>query len=104
MNLVHLVRACIFKLLFLQSFIICFSKVKLLSIVMPRNFSLELTSITELSILTILTEKNFVLLNSVEKFIGMILAASDLFHMFAQAIKFYTFQCHILKSTDVRKM
>ena len=29
------------------------------------------------------------------------LAATDLFHIFTQSIKFYTFQCHILKSTDV---
>ena len=39
MNLAHIVRACNFKLPFLQSSFICFSKVKLLSIVMPRNFS-----------------------------------------------------------------
>ena len=51
MNLAHLVRACNFKFPFLQSSFICFSKVKLLSIVMPRNFSLELRSITELLIL-----------------------------------------------------
>ena len=51
MNLAHLVRACNFKFPFLQSSFICFSKVKLLSIVMPRNFSLELPSITELLIL-----------------------------------------------------
>ena len=51
MNLAHLVGACNFKFPFLQSSFICFSKVKLLSIVMPRNFSLELPSITELLIL-----------------------------------------------------
>ena len=28
------------------------------------------------------------------------LAASNLFDMFTQSIKFYTFHCHILKSTD----
>ena len=28
------------------------------------------------------------------------LAASSLFHMFTQAIKFYTFYYHVLKSTD----
>ena len=32
------------------------------------------------------------------------LAASDLFHMFTQSIKFYTFYYHVLKSTDVWKM
>ena len=51
MNLEHLVRAFNFKLPFLQDSFICFSKVKLLSTVMPRNFSLELPSITELLIL-----------------------------------------------------
>ena len=51
MNLAHLVGACNFKFPFLQSSFICFSKVKLLSIAMPRNFSLELPSITELLIL-----------------------------------------------------
>ena len=51
MNLVHLVRACSFKFPFLQSSFICFSKLKLLSIVMSRNFSLELPSYTELLIL-----------------------------------------------------
>ena len=50
-NMGHLVGACNFKLPFLQSSFICLSKVKLLSIVMPRNFSLELPSITELLIL-----------------------------------------------------
>ena len=29
------------------------------------------------------------------------LAASDLFHMFTQPIKFYIFHCHILKSADI---
>ena len=29
------------------------------------------------------------------------LTASDIFHVFTQTIKFYTFHCHILKSTDV---
>ena len=28
-------------------------------------------------------------------------AASDLFHMFTESIKFYTFYYHVLKSTDV---
>ena len=51
MNLAHLVRACNFKFPFLQSSFICFSKVKLLSIVMSKNFSLELPSIAELLIL-----------------------------------------------------
>ena len=53
MNLVHLVRACNFKFPFLQSSFICFSKVVnvLLSFTMPRNFSLELPSVTELLIL-----------------------------------------------------
>ena len=45
----HLVTACNFKFLFFQNS--CFSKVKLQSMVMPRNFSQELSSITELSIL-----------------------------------------------------
>ena len=31
------------------------------------------------------------------------LAASDLFYMFTRSIKFYTFDYHILKSTDVWK-
>ena len=31
------------------------------------------------------------------------LAASDLFPVFTQSIKLYTFHCHILKSTDVSK-
>ena len=52
MNLAHLVRACNFKFSFLQSSFICFLKVKLLSIVIRRDFSLELPSITELLILT----------------------------------------------------
>ena len=47
----HLVGACNFKLSFLQSSFICLSKLKLLSIVMLRNFSLELPSITEILIL-----------------------------------------------------
>ena len=51
MNLAHLVRACNFKFPFLHSSFICFSIVKLISIVMPRNFSLELRSIKELLIL-----------------------------------------------------
>ena len=29
------------------------------------------------------------------------LAVSDLFHMFTQSVKFYTFHCHILTSPDV---
>ena len=29
------------------------------------------------------------------------LAASDIFHMFTQSIKFYTFYYYLLKSTDV---
>ena len=41
MNLAHLVKLCNFKSPFLQSSFICLSKVKLLSVVMPRNFSLE---------------------------------------------------------------
>ena len=32
------------------------------------------------------------------------LAASDLFHMFTQSIKFYTFHCHLLKRAEVWKM
>ena len=51
MNLASLVRACNFIFLFLQSSFICFSKVKLLSAVIPRKFSLQLPSITELLIL-----------------------------------------------------
>ena len=47
MNLAHLVRAFNFKFPFLQSSFICFSKVKLLSIVMPRNVPLELPFKTE---------------------------------------------------------
>ena len=31
------------------------------------------------------------------------LAASDVFHMFTQSIKLYTFHYHVLKSTDVCK-
>ena len=51
MNWEDLVGVRNFKFSFLQSSFACFSKVKLLSIVMPRNFSLELPSITELLIL-----------------------------------------------------
>ena len=51
MNLADLVRACNFKFPFLQSSFIWFSKLKLLSIVIPSFFSLELPSITELLIL-----------------------------------------------------
>ena len=29
------------------------------------------------------------------------LAASDLFHVFTQSIKFYTFYYHVLESTDI---
>ena len=29
------------------------------------------------------------------------LAASDLFRMFTQSVKFYTFHCHSVKTTDV---
>ena len=32
------------------------------------------------------------------------LAASDLFYIFKQSVMFYTLHCHILKSTDVRKV
>ena len=49
MDLAHLAKACNFKFSFLQCSL--FSKVKLLPIVMPRNFSLELPSVTELLIL-----------------------------------------------------
>ena len=49
--LTHLLRACNFKSSFLQSPFIRFLKVKLLSIVMPRNFSIWLPSINELLIL-----------------------------------------------------
>ena len=49
--------------------------------------------------LTVLTEKSCVLLNSIQYKNGC-LAASDLFHMFIQSLKFYTFHYHILKSTD----
>ena len=31
------------------------------------------------------------------------IAGSNLFHLFTQSIKFYTFHYHILKSTDTRK-
>ena len=31
------------------------------------------------------------------------LAASNLFHLFTQSIKFYTFHYHVLKNTDVSK-
>ena len=48
--------------------------------------------------LTILKKKNCVLLNSVQE--GC-LAASDLFYMFSQSVKVYTFYYHVLKSTDV---
>ena len=47
MNVAHLIRIFDFKCFFLQSSFIYFSKVKLLSIAMPRNFSLELHSITK---------------------------------------------------------
>ena len=50
-SLAHLARACHFKFPFLQNSFIRFSKLQLLSIVMPRNISLELLSITELLIL-----------------------------------------------------
>ena len=50
-NFAYLVGAYNFKLPFFQSSFICFSKVKLLSIVMPGNFLQELPSITELLIL-----------------------------------------------------
>ena len=50
--------------------------------------------------LTTLTEKNHcILLNSVQE--RLCLAPSDLFHMFTQSVKFYTFYHHILKSADV---
>ena len=45
MYLAHRARACSFWLPFLHSSLICFSNVKLLSTVTPRNFSLELPSI-----------------------------------------------------------
>ena len=32
------------------------------------------------------------------------LTVSNLFHMFTQSIKFYTFYYHVLKSTDILKM
>ena len=48
MNLAHLVTGFYVKLPFSQRLLICFSKVKLLSIVIPRNVSLELPPITEL--------------------------------------------------------
>ena len=48
-----------------------------------------------LGCLTILTEKNCVLLNSTY------LAGSDLFHMFSKSIKFDTFNYRALKSTEV---
>ena len=50
-NLARFVRTCNFKLLFLQSSFKCFSKVKLLSVVMPRSFSLEIPFVKELLIL-----------------------------------------------------
>ena len=40
------------------------------------------------------------LLTILEGSIGS-LAASGLFHMFTQSVKFYTFYYHVLKSTDV---
>ena len=49
-------------------------------------------------ILTILTGKNCVF--SIQ-YKNSCLAASDLFHMFTQSMKFFTFHDHILKSTDV---
>ena len=51
MNLAHLIRVCYFTFPSLQSSFICFSKAKLLSIVMSRNFSLEVPSITEFLLL-----------------------------------------------------
>ena len=45
MYLAHQARACSVWLPFLHSSLICFSNVKLLSTVTPRNFSLELPSI-----------------------------------------------------------
>ena len=50
------------------------------------------------ALLTILIRKNRVLLNSWR---NGCLAASNLFHIFALSVKFYTFYHHILKSTDV---
>ena len=47
MHLAHRARACSFWLPFLDSSLICFSNVKLLSTVTLRNFSLELPSIEE---------------------------------------------------------
>ena len=46
--------------------------------------------------LTILTGKIRVLLIR-----NGCLAASDLFHIFTQSVKFYAFSYHVLKSTDV---
>ena len=52
--------------------------------------------------LTRLSGKKCVLLNSVKT--QFCLASSDLFHLFTQSIKFYTFHYHVLNSTDVWKM
>ena len=41
---------------------------------------------------------------SIRFYLNRSLAASGLFPMFTKSIKFYTFYCHILKSTGVRKM
>ena len=53
--------------------------------------------------LTILTWKNCVVLSSVQAFIEIEVAASDLFHMFIQSINFYTFHCHMLNNRDICK-
>ena len=52
-------------------------------------------------ILLTIHEKTISFLNSVK---NGYLAVSDLFHMFTQLSKFFTFHYHLLKSTDVWKM
>ena len=54
-------------------------------------------------ILTILTGRLSFTKFSIKIYWNNSLAASDLFPMFGQPIKSYTFHCHMLKSTDVWK-
>ena len=49
----------------------------------------------------IITGESCVLLSSVQEFIEIKAWLLLNFFMFTQSIKFYTFYCHVLKSTDV---
>ena len=64
---------------------------------MLRNVELDII------ILTIFTGKNYFNQFSARINRNRGLVAIDLFHIFTQLIKFYTFCHHILKSTDVRE-